>query len=117
MSQPRQYRDFLEDILRASTKATEFLGDSSLVDFAQDEKTAFAVVRALEIVGEAAKRIPQDVRDQYPQVPWRSMSGIRDKLIHDYVTVNLEVVWRTVKEDLPTLTPAIVAILRDVRPK
>jgi uncharacterized protein with HEPN domain len=114
MSQPRQYRDFVEDILQASKKATEFLGGLSLAEFALDEKTAFAVVRTLEIVGEAAKRISQDVRDRYPDVPWRSMSGIRDKLIHDYVTVNLEIVWRTVNEDLPALIPAMEAILADL---
>jgi uncharacterized protein with HEPN domain len=114
MSKPRDYGDFIEDILQAAKKATEFLGGSLLADFIQDEKTAFAVVRALEIVGEAAKRIPQDLRDRYPQVPWRSMSGIRDKLIHDYVSVNLEIVWRTVNEDLPALVPAIEAILVDL---
>ena len=63
--------------------------DLSYEAFAVDDRTTYAVVRALEIIGEAAKRIPQPIRDQYPLVPWRSMSGIRDKLIHDYVSVNL----------------------------
>jgi uncharacterized protein with HEPN domain len=61
------------------------------------------VVRALEIIGEAAKRISQEVRDQYPAVPWRSMTGIRDRLVHDYEHVNVEVVWQTVTEDVPEL--------------
>jgi uncharacterized protein with HEPN domain len=80
-----------------------------------DEKTLYAVVRALEIVGEAAKRIPQDIRDRYPQVPWRSMVGIRDKLIHDYVSVNLEVVWRTFTEDLPPLLLMIEHVIDETR--
>jgi uncharacterized protein with HEPN domain len=79
--------------------------------FVVDDKTVFAVVRALEIVGEATKRIPQSIRDRYPEVPWRSMACIRDKLIHDYVSVNLEVVWKTVTEDLPALLPMIQRIL------
>ncbi len=82
--------------------------------FAADEKTAFAVVRALEIVGAAARRIPQDVCDRNPEVPWRSMAGIRDKLIHDYTSVNLEIVWKTVMEDLPGLVPQIERIIQAV---
>jgi uncharacterized protein with HEPN domain len=87
----------------------------SLQDFQADEKTAYAVVRAPEIVGEATKRVPQEVRDRYPQVPWRSMSGIRDKLIHDYISVNLEVVWKTVREDLPGLLSGIAIVLDQER--
>ena len=75
--------------------------------FAGDAKTVFAVVRALEIIGEATKKLPQSVRDRYPKVPWREMAGIRDKLIHDYFGVNLAVVWKTVIEDLPGLRSAI----------
>ncbi|MBI2803471.1 MAG: DUF86 domain-containing protein [Planctomycetes bacterium] len=84
--------DFLEDIRTAARKAQEFAAGMKFEDFVADEKTAFAVVRALEIIGEATKRVPQEVRDKGPEIPWRSMAGIRDKLIHDYVSVNLEIV-------------------------
>lgn len=112
MTAPRQFADFLEDIRSAALKAREFVSGLTYDSFATDEKTVFAVVRALEIVGEAAKRIPQEVRDANPDVPWRAMSGIRDKLIHDYTSVNLEIVWKTVEEDLPGLVSQIERIIR-----
>ncbi len=107
MMQPREYRDYLQDIFEAAQKALAFVQGMTYQGFVAADKTVFAVVRALEILGEAAKRIPLPIRDRYPEVPWRSMSGIRDKLIRDYVSVNLEVVWKTVTEDLPPLLPRI----------
>ena len=111
MKQPRDPRERLEDICQAARKALEFVQGMSYGHFLGDDKTVYAVVRALEVVGEAAKGIPQDFRDRHPEVPWRSMAGIRDKLIHDYVSVNLEVVWKTVTEDLPPLLPALQRVL------
>jgi uncharacterized protein with HEPN domain len=111
MKEPRDYREHLQDICQAAQKAMDFVRGTTYENFQADERTVYAVVRALEIVGEAAKRIPQDIRNRHPQVPWRSMAGIRDKLIHDYVNVNLEVVWRTATEDLPALLPMIQAVL------
>ena len=115
MTQRRLASDFLDDIRKASEKAPEFLGGLSLAAFAADEKTAYAVIRALEIVGEATKRVPGTLRDRYPQIPWRAMAGIRDKLSHDYQTVNLEVVWRSVTEDLPVLLPELRRMLEEIR--
>lgn len=115
MTQRRTSVDYLEDIREAAEKAVAFLGGVPLPTFEADDKTAYAVIRALEVVGEGAKRIPPEIRDRYPEVPWRSMAGIRDKLIHDYLTVNLEVVWKTVMEDLPALLPVLEGIVDAVR--
>lgn len=115
MNQSRDYRDYLEDICQAARKALEFVEGVGYKDFVADDKTVYAVVRALEIVGEATKKIPQEVRDRHPQIPWRSMAGIRDKLIHDYVNVSLEVVWNTLTEDLPSLLPMIEQVIDEMR--
>src|SRR4051812_23731516 len=112
---PRPPSEYLNDIIIAAEKAIAFLGPMLLEEFKSDDKTAFAVFRALEIVGEATKRVPDVVRASYPQVPWRAMSGIRDKLIHDYVTVDHEVVWKTIVDDLPTLIPLLRQIRDEVR--
>lgn len=108
MTASREDDDYLDDIRSAAEKASQFVHGMDFEAFRRDDRTVFAVVRALEIIGEASKRISQPVRDQFPTLPWRSISGMRDKLIHDYVNVNLEVVWRTVTEDLPPL----LAVLR-----
>lgn len=78
-----------------------------------DERTEFAVVRALEIIGEAANRIAQDVRGGHPTVPWRARAGMRDKLIHDYVSVNVDVVWKTVTDDVPPLVTVMERVLQE----
>ena len=70
-------------------------------------------MRALEIVGEAAKKVPADVREAYPEIPWREIAGTIDKLIHDYIGVNLSVVWRTIQDDLPPLIENLETVLRD----
>src|SRR5688572_17499758 len=106
MTPRRTTVEYLMDIQGAAEKAVTFLGSLSQDEFTADEKTVFAVVRALEIIGEATRKIPTEVKQRFPQVPWRSMSGIRDKLIHDYFTADAEIIWKTVKDDLPPATRA-----------
>jgi uncharacterized protein with HEPN domain len=113
MKPEQLYMDYLRDILDNAKKASDFINGMTENDFLRDEKTIFAVIRALEIVGEATKKIPDGVRGKYPGIPWREMTGMRDKLIHDYVGVNLAVIWKTVTEDMPKLISLVKQVIED----
>lgn len=115
MTQPTpRYVAYLEDILDAAQRAIQFTRGWSYSRFRADDRSHFATVRALEIIGEAAKRVPEEVREKYPQIAWSEMSRMRDKLIHHYTKVNLEVVWRTTREDLPVLIDQIQQVLDEL---
>jgi uncharacterized protein with HEPN domain len=115
MSDPSpRYVAFLEDILDAAERAIQFTRDWSYSQFKADDRSHYATVRALEIIGEAAKRVPEEIREKYPQIAWSEMSRMRDKLIHHYTKVNLEVVWRTTREDLPVLIDQIREVLNQL---
>lgn len=87
--------------------AQDFVSGLSLQQFAGDKKTINAVLRSFEVIGEAAKHVPEDVRSRYPGIPWREMAGMRDKLIHDYTSVDSSIVWLTVTDRVPALRPLI----------
>jgi len=89
----RRDREFLQDILEAIWRADAYVSDVNYEEFLADHKTQDAVIRTLEIVGEATKRLSPEIREQYPAVPWKNMAGVRDRLIHDYFGVNFDIVW------------------------
>lgn len=110
----REIKDYVLDIIDTLDKAMTFTHGISYDKFVKDDKTIFAVIRALEIIGEGVKKIPPKIRERYPEIPWKDMAGMRDKLIHDYHGVKVDIVWITVKEELPPLRPAFENILRDI---
>lgn len=110
----REIGDYIEDIIDAMDKAMNFVKNISYEEFTRDDKTIFAVIRALEIIGEAVKNIPDDIRKNYPEIPWKDIAGMRDKVIHEYFGVNLRIVWKTVKERIPPLKPIFEKILKDI---
>lgn len=113
----KEFLDYLDDIIEAMNDATRFVEDVEYNDFAEDRKTIYAVTRALEIIGEAVKKIPTTVKNRYPKIPWKEIAGMRDKVIHEYFGVDLRRVWNTVKKDMPELKPAFEKIKKDFEPK
>jgi len=111
----RDFLDYVADIANAIDEVSEFTRGMDFPVFQADRKTVNAVVRSLEVMGEAAKKIPQNVRRRYPDVPWRRMAGMRDKLIHEYHGVDLDTVWLVVRDELPPVRPLVDTILREAK--
>ena len=109
----RDYLVYLKDILAAIKSIDGFVAGMDFAAFQEDDKTVSAVIRKLEIIGEAAKQVPDNVRQACPHVPWKEMAGMRDKLIHFYFGVDHQLVWTAIKERLPKIRPEIQKMLTE----
>ena len=109
----RDYRAYLEDILEAASAAREFVAGMTKEDLTKDRRTRDAVIRNLEVIGEAAKKLPAQTKRSHPGVEWKKIAGLRDILIHDYFGIDMDIVWDVVQNKLPPLADQIRHILEE----
>jgi len=106
----RELRDYINDLTEACEDILSFTKGMSYSDFASDKKTINAVIRSLEVIGEATKNLPESFRSNYPDVPWKQMAGMRDKLIYNYFGIDIQMVWQAVEKHIPH----ILALIREI---
>lgn len=106
---------YLEDVEVSCRKVMKYVEGYSFEEFLRDDKTFDAVIRNLEVIGEAVKHVPQDLTAGHPDIPWRQIAGMRDFLAHVYFALDLEVLWNVVSVEVPKLASAVDEILGDER--
>ena len=104
----KDYGDYLQDILDSINDTDDFVKGITFEAFLKDKKSINAVIRSIEVIGEASKKIPHSMRKDFPDIPWKKMAGMRDKLIHEYFGVDLEIIWEVIKTDLPSIKPLVI---------
>ena len=107
-------KPYLQHIYDSICDIEQFTRDVSQGQFFENKEKQYAVIRALEIIGEATKNISRQLRATYPKMPWKTMAGMRDKLIHEYFGVKLERLWEVIQKDLPALKEQISQILEQI---
>jgi uncharacterized protein with HEPN domain len=108
----REYRDYLNDILDAANDVASFIKSMSYKEFILDRKTLNAVIRSIEIIGEAARHIPKSIKDKSHDIPWKEIVGMRNKIAHEYFGVDNKIVWDTAKRYLPKLRKQLELLVR-----
>jgi uncharacterized protein with HEPN domain len=103
------------DILDSIQDIENFIRGMNYEEFRDDRKTINAVIRSIEIIGEASKKIPKSLRDSQPEIPWKKMAGMRDKLTHAYFGIDLEIIWKVVSEEIIQIKPGILKIKDSLR--
>ncbi len=114
MSEERILRDYLNDIAESVEDISDFTAGMTFEEFSADRKTVKAVVRCLEVIGEAANKITPDIRAGYSHVPWEEIVGMRNRLIHEYFGVDVSILWQTIQEDIEPLRLSIQTMARDL---
>jgi len=111
----RIYLDYVQDIVDSIRDIESFIKGMTFEEFKADRKTINAVVRSVEVIGEASKKMPTSVTTRYPGIPWKRMAGMRDKLIHEYFGIDLEILWKVATEDIKSIRPHMKRILRETK--
>lgn len=110
MCPPRRDSEYLEDVYEAMTRIVAYTTAMDYGQFLQDSRTQDAVIRNLQVIGEAVKRLSRQLKEQYASLPWREMAGMRDRIVHDYFGINYDIVWAVVTQDIPLLLPQVQAL-------
>lgn len=108
---------FLEDTLKALESIERFVKKMDFKSFEVDEKTIRATERELEIIGESVKKLPNVLTHEYPEIPWKAIAGMRDRLIHHYWDTEVEILWKTIQESVPQLKIIIQKMIKSEKPK
>ena len=110
----REYIDYIQDILDSINDIEEFTQGMDFDNFGKDKKTIYAVIRAIEIIGEATKNIPDIIRKKHPNIEWKKIAGMRDIIIHAYFTLDLDLIWEIIQNKLSELKEKIEKVIEDL---
>ena len=110
----RDYRDFINDILTALISIENFIKGISINELEKDDRTYSAVIRKLEIIGEASRRIPKTIKNEFSDIPWNKMIALRNIAIHEYFGIDITIIWEIITKNLPDTKPSIEKMIKDL---